>query len=66
MRARGRCRGAQGQLQSEILAIDAPSNRAAADQNAYVITLRNNNMTPAMFEQRLVRDLASRARSPLA
>ncbi|MEZ5466932.1 MAG: SurA N-terminal domain-containing protein [Lysobacterales bacterium] len=50
----------KAKLQSEILAIDAFKPGGSFDQNAYVITLRNNNMTPAMFEQRLVRDLASR------
>lgn len=50
----------QAKLQSEILAIDAFKPGGAFDQNAYVATLRNNSMTPAMFEQRLVRDLASR------
>lgn len=50
----------KAKLQSEILGIDAFKPGGTFDQTAYVNTLRSNNMTPAMFEQRLIRDLASR------
>lgn len=47
-------------LQSEILAIDAFKPAGSFDQDTYVAVLRNMNMTPAMFQQRVLRDLSAR------
>jgi peptidyl-prolyl cis-trans isomerase D len=47
-------------LQSEILAIDAFKPAGTFDQDTYVAILRNMSMTPAIFENRVMRDLAAR------
>ncbi len=47
-------------LQSEILAIDAFKPGGTFDQDTYVAILRNMSMTPAIFEDRVMRDLAAR------
>lgn len=47
-------------LQSEILAIDAFKPNGSFDQDAYVSVLRNMSMTPAMFQERVLRDLTGR------
>lgn len=47
-------------LQSEILAIDAFKPNGNFDQDTYVAVLRNMSMTPAIFEQRVMRDLTAR------
>lgn len=47
-------------LQSEILAIDAFKPGGSFDQDTYVAVLRNMSMTPAIFEQRVMRDLTAR------
>ncbi|MBK8066684.1 MAG: SurA N-terminal domain-containing protein [Rhodanobacteraceae bacterium] len=50
----------EAKLRSEILAIDAFKPSGTFDQDTYVAVLRNMSMTPAMFQQRMVRDMASR------
>lgn len=50
----------EAKLRSEILAIDAFKPNGTFDQDTYVAVLRNMSMTPAMFQQRMVRDMASR------
>jgi peptidyl-prolyl cis-trans isomerase D len=50
----------KSKLQSEILAIDAFKPGGSFDQDAYVAVLRNMSMTPAMFQERMLRDMASR------
>ena len=47
-------------LQSEILAIDAFKPTGTFDQDAYVAVLRNMNLTPAIFQDRVARDLIGR------
>lgn len=47
-------------LQSEILSIDAFKPAGSFDQDTYVAILRNMSMTPAIFEDRVIRDLAGR------
>jgi peptidyl-prolyl cis-trans isomerase D len=47
-------------LQSEILAIDAFKPNGTFDQDAYVAVLRNMSMTPAIFQDRVTRDLVGR------
>ncbi|GMU42022.1 MAG: SurA N-terminal domain-containing protein [Xanthomonadales bacterium] len=47
-------------LQAEILAIDAFKPGGSFDQDTYVAVLRNMSMTPAMFQQRVLRDLSAR------
>jgi peptidyl-prolyl cis-trans isomerase D len=47
-------------LQSEILAIDAFKPAGTFDQDTYVAILRSMSMTPAIFEDRVMRDLAAR------
>jgi len=47
-------------LQSEILAIDAFKPAGTFDQDTYVAVLRNMSMTPSIFEDRMLRDMAAR------
>lgn len=47
-------------LQSEILAIDAFKPNGTFDQDTYVAVLRNMSMTPAIFQDRVMRDMAAR------
>jgi peptidyl-prolyl cis-trans isomerase D len=47
-------------LQSEILAIDAFKPAGTFDQDTYVAILRSMSMTPAIFEDRVLRDLTAR------
>ena len=47
-------------LQSEILAIDAFKPNGSFDQDTYVAVLRNMSMTPAIFQERVLRDLTAR------
>lgn len=47
-------------LQSEILAIDAFKPNGSFDQDTYVAVLRNMDMTPAIFQERVLRDLSAR------
>ena len=47
-------------LQSEILAIDAFKPNGNFDQDTYVAVLRNMSMTPAIFQERVLRDLTAR------
>lgn len=50
----------EAKLRSEILAIEAFKPSGTFDQDTYVAVLRNMSLTPAMFQQRMVRDMASR------
>lgn len=47
-------------LQAEILSIDAFKPSGTFDQDTYVAVLRNMSLTPAMFQDRMQRDLAAR------
>ena len=47
-------------LQSEILAIEAFKPSGSFDQDTYVAVLRNMSMTPTIFEDRMLRDMAAR------
>ena len=47
-------------LRSDILAMEVFKPQGTFDEATYLAVLRNNNMTPQMFQDRMTRDLVSR------